>query len=69
MSKTPIPVVSLVDEDPVQAMRNAVVRIRQACESTETRPSGELSALETMKFTIGEELEVLEEALQRVQPT
>ncbi len=66
-SATAVPSAALLDDDPIQVIRNAVSRIRRACEGLHGEQPER--GAEAMKFTISEELELVEQALQRVQPT
>lgn len=61
------PVVSLVEEDPAQAIRNAVQRIRVAkSRAVERADSAALFAMDTV---VDEELVIVEQALRRLQPS
>lgn len=61
------PQVSLVVEDPVRAIRNSVERIREL--KRRAVESQDASAILTMDTSVEEELEVVERALQRLEPT
>jgi hypothetical protein len=67
MAEPKPPVASLVEEDPVQAIRNAIERIRSAKRHAVKR--ADMAALMAMDSMVDAEIAIVEQALHRLEPS